>query len=306
MNIDKRILYIIHLYAALHTLSIKVYQLNYALAKSHPLIKTVSQKVSSTTGEIYYTLQLNPNKILPGTMIKSYSEFEAVLEQILKDIEADVKQVELIRVDLSLNSDYEEDYKLFKKLNKALICGIAEANKVQNCYQSQDLWTCESLSIAIKSNVLECENYNKFLESKGQVDTKNRLELRSLNIRKGLKYLPSVFKVDWFERLDTAVEHFEAVQQHYNRELVKIWKEDREKKFRDRKFKFLTTFLSVYSECIFTSKQMEALLTEIGVKNPKNTIKKFKENYNIEFFSLKDLKIIVKGIKKVTRNYFKN
>ena len=39
---------------------------------------------------------------------------------------------------------------------------------------------------------------------------------------------------------------------------------------------------------------------------PDLTMAVFKENYNIEFFSLKDLKIIVKGIKRVTREYFEN
>ena len=178
---------------------------------------------------------------------------------------------------------------------------------MQNCYQSQDLWTCESLSIAIKSNVLECENYNKFLESKGQVDTKNRLELRSVNIRKGLKYLPSVFKVEWFQRLDAAIEHFEAVQQHYNRELVRIWNEDVIKPKNRRDFTNYIHFLLTYKDCIFTSVQLESLIDSIGIDNAKGKAKKFKERHKqVEFYSLKDLQTIVKGIKRVTRAYFKN
>lgn len=278
MNIDKRKLYINHLYGALHTLSIKVYQLNYALANAHPLIKSVSQKVS-TTGEIYYKLLLNPNKIKSGTMIKSYSEFKSVLEKILNDIGADAKDVELIRADLSFNSDYEEDYELFKKLNKALICGIAEANEVNNCYHSQDLWTCESLSTAIKSNTIEAENYNKAKESKRQVDTKNRLELRSVNIRKNLKYLPSVFKIDWFERLDVAVEQFEAVQEHYNRELVRIWNKDIIKSKDRRDFTNYIHFLLTYKDCIFTSVQLESLIDSMGIANAKIKARKFKERH---------------------------
>ena len=296
MKIEKREKYVQNLYAALHTCSGKA---TYTNLDRNEIVKKDYKKHYRNGNDVYY-LELNPNKAaIPGAMIKSYSEWNRVLQDALERVEA--QEFQLTRADLSFNSDDPADYELFKKLNRLLICCISQAYGIQNCYQSQNLWTFKSLSVAIKSDSIEAENYDKEAESHGLTETKNRLELRSKRITDSLQ---DEFLQKWFKRLDEAVQQFQAVQDRYNQELLRIWWEDQQKPKREQDYISLTAFLMVYRECIFTRKQLENLLEKIGVKNPVNTAKKFKEYHSIEFYSLKDLQIIIKAIKDATKEYF--
>lgn len=299
MRIDKRNKYVNNLYAALHTISGRAEQVCLSAAQNEPIVKTCYLKKQKDNESFY--LQLNPNKVVPGSMLKSYSDFNTVLDEAMKRIEA--TPLQLTRVDLSFNSDSEEDYELFKKLNRLLICCIAHAYNVKNCYKTSDLWTDRSLSVAIKSDTIEAENYNKELESQGQTESKNRLELRSKRMSTTIE---DEFLNKWFKRLDKAVEQFTAVQQRYNNELARIWSDDVAKSKKERDFVSLTAFLLRYKDCIFTRKQLENLLKKIQVENPRSKAKKFKDNHKIEFYSLTDLKVVIKAIKDAAIRYFNN
>ena len=293
MKIEDRKEYIESMYGAEHTRSGYVKSVNQVVADQDPLVKTCFPK-----NGMYY-IQLNLNKVVPGSMIKKYSEYNAVLAETLDRIEA--TELQTTRADMSFNSDDESHYEQFKKLNKLLISCIAEAYGVKNCYKVENLWSNRSLSVAIKSDRLEAENYNKDLESNGTTETKNRLELRSKRLTGNVE---EEFLVKWFERLDRAVEAFEDVQEHYNRELIKLWNEDQAKPKKEQEFVSLTAFVLRYKDCIFSRKQLQSLFEGVGVQNPKNRAKKFKDNHKIEFFSHQDIKIVVQTIKNLTKNYY--
>ena len=293
MKTEDRNLYIESYYAAHHTISGFVADVNQAATDQDPVVKTCHPK-----NDRYY-IQLNPNKVVPGSMIKTFSEYKSVLEATMERIEA--TELQITRADLSFNSDDESHYEQFKKLHKLLISCLSEAYGVRNSYQSCDLWSNRSLSVAIKSDRFEAENYNKDLESHGTTEAKNRLELRSKRMASGIE---EEFLVKWFERLDRAVEVFEDVQAHYNRELIRIWNEDQAKTKKEQEFVSLTAFVLRYKDCIFTRKQLQSLFEGVGVQNPKNRAKKFKDGHKIEFFSHQDLKIIVQTIKNMTKKYY--
>lgn len=289
------------MYACLHTLSGKSAFCDESKAQEQMIVKTCYPKKVRNQDKKEYYLQLNPNKGVFGNgMIKSYSEFETVLFNALEEMQA--INFRVTRADLCFNSDNIADYELFKKLNKLLICCIADAFNIKNCYQTADLWSNKSLSIAVKNDVIEAENYDKSVENPN-VPTKNRLELRSKRITGTME---EEFLEKWFCRLDKAMEHFELVQKRYNQELYKLWFTDQERPQKDRNYISLTAFLLMYKDCIFTRKQLVELLQMIGIENPVRKAKNFKERHTIEFYSKTDLKLIVKALKQATINYFCN
>lgn len=302
MNVAKRERYKNNLYAGMHTLSIKCFYANEMMAGTDNVVKTCNKKKIRDKDQHVYYLQLNPNKAVGShTMIKTYSEFKAVLEQTLEKM--GITSYKITRADFCFNSDDSEDYELFKKMNKLLICCIADSENIDNCYHAVDLWNNKSLSVAIKNNMIETENYDKDLQSKGTTETKNRLEFRS---KRYVDSLEVEFQDVWFERLDKACGHFETVQKRYNQELSRIWNEDVLRPARDRDYISVDAFLMAFKDCIFTRKQLEELLAEMGVKNPAGKAKKFKDKHKIEFYTNKDLKEIIETLKKRSREYFKN
>lgn len=297
MNVNKRTLYISRIYAALHTLSGRADNVNLQTAEKLEQIKQPQKRKDD------YYLQINPNKVVSEkTMIKSYSEFKRILESTLKEVE--VRTFQLNRVDLAFNSDHSEDYELFKKLNRLLICCISQKYDIDNCYESRSLWTLKDLSVAIKGDRIEAENYNKELESKGKTDTKNRLEIRSKRMKAGTS-IEDEFLGNWCKRLDQSIEEFENVQERYNHILAGLWFEDKAKPKKEQVFVSETAFLLQYQNCIFNINQLRGLFKKMGFEKPERKAKKFKENHKIEFYSQTDLRVVVKALKKAMQDYFK-
>jgi hypothetical protein len=299
MKIKYRERYIQNLYACLHTLSAKCDSCNEAAADSEKIVKTSYPVKVRGQNRYEHYLMLNPNNSgSEQLMIRSYSDFNRVLQKALERME--VQNFRITRADLCFNSDELEDYELFKKLNRLLICCIADAENIKNCYKTSDLWSDKSLSVAVKNDAIEVENYDKSVENPN-VATKNRLEFRSKRMKGTLQ---EEFTGKWFARLDKALEHFELVQERYNQELYKLWIEDRARESKDQSYLSLTAFLMQYKDCIYTRKQLEGLLELMGVENPQRKAKNFKDRHTIEFYSKTDLRLIIEAIKDATVSYF--
>lgn len=300
MREAKRKRYIENLAAGIHTLAAKAEQLEEEAAVLDPAIKScVPKKVRGQDRREYY-IQVNPNKaVADGKIIRSYKQFEDIFLGMLERIGA--SGVRVTRADLAIDSFNPGDYELFQKLNKLLLCCLADELSVKNCYHTRDLWTNRSLSIAIKNDVMEAENYDKSAESGGKAESTNRLEIRSKRIRVSIE---DEFLRRWFDRLDKAVDHFESVQQRYNQELARIWEEDQRKPEKSRDYISLTAFLLCYKDCIFTRRQLQSLLAMIGVENPERKAKNFKDRHTVEFFSKRDLILVCEGIKAAIKDFF--
>lgn len=302
MEIDKRQRYKNNLYAAIHTLAIKCSYVDEEVAGRKNIVKSCSKKKIRQQEYYEYYLQLNPNKAVGAeTLVKTYSELKKILEQAFEEMK--ITNFRITRADFCFNSDQSEDYELFKKLNKLLIACIADAENIKNCYQTVDLWTNKSLSVAVKNDYIEAENYDKGLQSHGMTETKNRLELRSKRVKKSLDV---EFQEKWFLRLDKACERFEFVQDRYNYELSRIWKIDSERSKKERDYISVDAFLIKFKDCIFTRKQLIDLLANMGVKNPAVKAKKFKDKHQIEFYSKKDLTEVIEALKIHAKQYFES
>ena len=93
-----------------------------------------------------------------------------------------------------------------------------------NAYHTRDLKYLDVIkSNKVTNQRFEAENYNKEIESKGKDKCKNRLELRSKDL-KG-KSIPDEFQITWFKRWSKALKEYQRVQDDLNKYLSTQWKE---------------------------------------------------------------------------------
>lgn len=249
-------------------------------------------------------LLINPNKQGKSEkLITRYSEFVEKMEFILNSVGAELNDYDVIRADFCFNSSDVTTYSSYQKLHRLLISCLAKAFCYKNCYVSCDLWDYERLSIAIKKDDSEIENYNKLRQNEGKDEYANRLELRSKRMSgTSIEYQ---FMSKWFERLDKAAKCFDKVQAEANNHLEKLYKEDLVRPPKERSYLSLNAFLLQYKESVYTRRQMINLLERFEeVKNPTKKADKFKDNHKIEYFSRKDLDYIINILKKKTTEYF--
>lgn len=263
----------------------------------------INQCNYQTDNERTYLL-INPNKNGKSErLITKYSEFVEKMNFILNSLGADLNELDVIRADFCFNSTDKTTYNSYQKLHRLIISCLAKAYKYKNCYVSCDLWDFERLSVAIKKDDSEIENYNKDRQSEGTDESANRLELRSKRMSgTSIEYQ---FMTKWFERLDKARKCFDEVQMESNNHLENLYKKDLAKPPKERNYLSLNAFLLQYKEAIYTRKQMIDLVSRFEeVKNPTKKADKFKENHKIEYFSQKDLDYIIQVLKDKATEYF--
>lgn len=261
----------------------------------------ITTRTSQSQGNRTSRSIINPNK-LAGDVF-SYNEFEAVFSTILSG--AGIGEYALVRADLRLDSYDKKHYKDYAKLNRYLISALAVTYKVKNCYRSTNLFSQEQLSVAIKNRYFECENYDKQAEqaeSGGTDAATSRLELRSKSLPDN--DIKKEFVERWFMRWDKALRHLDEVQNRYNDELERLYREG--KNAYPMKFASLREFLMQYQECIFSKKQMVNLLERLDgeCKNPVSYAENYKKRYGIEYFSQKDVEYAVAEVKRAVLDFF--
>lgn len=282
------------------------------------LQECISSSTRKNNGKIEAISIINPNKLVCDC--HSFTQFEECFSSILEEV--GIGDYNLMRVDLRLDSYDSEHYRLYAKLHKYLLSCLAVTYKVRNVYKTENLFSNQLLSMAIKSDYIQCECYNREEKSKltenHEEKAKSRLEERTLskswrliatkkieNEKKSkLEDMEREFISEWSKRWQKAIAtaNVEAVWYKYNSELAKIYQED--KTAYPVKFRSLTDFLIQYQDCIFCHRQMVQLLEMIGIENPESRAKNHKKRYGIEYFSKSDLKKAVAEIKRATEKFF--
>lgn len=201
---------------------------------------------------------------------------------------------------MSYDSPNEEHYKKYCKINRLVLSLLAEAYTVRNSYKTSHLFSQEQVTIAVKNNEFEAENYDKSRESQGRDYAQSRFELRSKRMRG--KDIEEEFTKGWETRWEKALKSFEAAQRHYNRELARLYSEG--KNAYPCLYTSLTSFLVQYQNCIFTKEQLIELLTMLGVHNPKGKFKYHKEHYGIDLFTFEDVLYVLKEMRRATEQFF--
>lgn len=268
---------------------------------------TINQDNTKTTTTI------NLNKI-NGDLL-SFDDFKEKFEIFRESI--GMENYRFQRVDFRLDSYDKEHYQAFSKLNKYLISAVALTYNVKNCYKTDGLFSHKQLSIAIKNDYFQLENYDRNAKSliteNHQETAQSRLEERTVSkefrrlysddhCRDGMEILQDEFTVNWFSRWDKALENLDAVGLRYNDELEKIYHANKDA--YPVRFRSITEFVMQYQDSIFSQKQLINLLQRLGVASAKERAKSYKKRYGIEYISKKDAKTAVEEIKRATLDYF--
>ena len=307
-----------NLTGSIHTLSVK----------SPGIVEDIQKEVSNCitansqtkNNQPTTTSIINPNKLVGDVF--AYSEFETVFNTILAG--AGIKNYNIVRADMRFDNYDPEHYRAYAKLNRYLISALAVTYKVKNAYRTANLFNQQQLSVAIKNDYFECENYDRAAKSEITENktepAQSRLEERTtsrqwrrINEKAKLEELEIVsdwniyalkreFTDGWFERWDNAIKNLDLVQQTYNDELEKLYNAD--KNSYPCRFRSMTDFILQYQDCIFTRKQLIDLFTRLGVENPIRRAKNHKQRYGIEFFSKADVQRAIDEVKRATKDFF--
>ena len=116
---------------------------------------TVKDSIPVTTAII------NANK-LTGDLF-DYGSFVVAVDTILSN--TGIEEYKMVRCDFRLDNYDSEHYQRYAKLNRYLISMMAVRYNVRNAYKSDNLFSQEQVSIAIKNKYFELENYDKDFES---------------------------------------------------------------------------------------------------------------------------------------------
>ena len=282
---------------SIHTLSVKT---EGTIGAVKPEVARCIKNSTQTRNDITTTTSIiNPNKLCGD--IYSYSDFRSVLDTIL--IGSGIYDYKIVRADMRLDSTDSDHYRQYAKLNRYLISALAVTYKVKNVYKTENLFTQKHLSVAIKNDYFEVENYDKEAESRGLDIAASRLEQRSKRWRDN--DLKREFVNGWSNRWDKAIDNLDLVHKTYNDALEQLYREN--KNAKPIRYRSLTDFLIQHQDCIFCNAQMVDLLSRFPeeVKTPKNRAKHHKAKYGIEYFSKSDVKKAVKEIKRATKEFYK-
>lgn len=307
-----------NLTGSIHTLQLKT--TDEAVPVQEYIDNKTVKKFSRYSDGMTVSVTLNPNK-MEGDIF-DYGDFKKILKKILSRL--GIENYNLMRVDFRLDNYDEDHYEQFQKLNRYLISMMAVSNSVKNKYRTMDLFSQKQISVAIKNEFIELENYDRNVKNQITGNTTElaqaRLEERSKSrqwkeLRKGtpeaeeLDRLCKEFTEIWSARWNKAIKCRQQVHDRYNEELVKLYTEG--KNAFPVQFRSLTDFLIQYQNCIFCRSQMIDLLTRLKKVDPsleyKDPVKKadnFKRRYGIEYFSLHDVQHAITEIKNATDLFF--
>lgn len=246
-------------------------------------------------------MRVNPNKNNNGYILTEYTAFQKVMQDVFEEL--GVKEFKWKRVDMSFNTMDNKYYANYTKLNRLLIACIANSTNDKNTYDTKNFWNGKTKSLATKNQLREVEFYDKADESQNRSPYYSRLELRSVRMNGDIEH---EFLEVWFERLDKAIEEFEAVQNSFNQNMAEIYLKDLAKKKHDREFLSINSFLMTRRDYIFTSSQMKKLLMLLGLstEEAQNKAYNFKKYHSIEYFKREDIEEIVADIKEKIIEYF--
>lgn len=286
-----------NLTGSIHTISVK----------SPGIVEDIQEEVkrcveasSHTENGETTTSKINVNKLM-GDIFR-FDDFETAFNTILAG--AGIEEYTIVRADMRFDNFDERHYRQYAKLNRYLISALAVTYKVRNKYKTDDLFSQRQLSIAIKNQYFECENYDKNKESGGTDSAQARLEERSKGKCWQSKDLRTEFTDGWFRKWDKAIKNLDKVHKIYNDNLERLYRED--KNAYPVRFRSLTDFLIQYQDCVFCRAQMVDLLSRFPeeVRDPRKKADNHKRKYGIEYFSKSDVQKAVAEIKRATLEYF--
>ena len=281
----------ISLQAGIHTFNMESCQLSVKTEMEAIYLKSIRETPNKYSNIAKYSYIINLNNTERGNLTK-YNQFEDMFIYCLDDME--ISEYYIRRCDFRIDS--YNDFNELLKLNKCIVLMLSLKYSVKNRYQSKDPLLLEDLTIRIQNTRIECEYYNKMIESNGKDKVKSRLEFRSKAIGRD-KDIPTLV-VDWIKRLDNLTDYYDKLQSECNKNLKERWELE-----KGVKVKSISEFLRKYEENIFCRKQLIGFLNLVSVTNASKFADNFKYANKIEYFSEKDLRLYIALIQKSLQDY---
>ena len=144
------------LQGSFHTLTVKTTGL---IENGNKEFREVIKSNSNTDGETTTTINLNK---INGDLF-TFQEFQDTFEMLRNSMGLD--HYRFLRADFRLDNYDGSHYQDFAKLNKYLISAMALTYEVKNCYKTDGLFSQNQLSIAIKNDYFQLENYDRNAKS---------------------------------------------------------------------------------------------------------------------------------------------
>ena len=272
--------------------------------------KVVKNYSCSMKGE--YRLTMNLNK-LDGDIL-NFKKFVEKFDETMDFL--GIRDYQLQRVDLRLDSYEPGFYKQFYKIHRYLISGLAVAYAVKNGYATTGLFSEDKRSVAVRANYFQIEYYNRSVKNfvtDSNDSAKARLEFRTTakqwnTYRKKLPrqdeimFIEPEFRRHWKEIFDKAVNALSVASDCYNEILLQRWQgalQQESPRYRNH-----NSFLRQNADLVFSRRQMIALLKSMEIKNPLKAADNFISRYDIELFLKKDILAIMREIRNSINIYF--
>ena len=141
--------------ASIHTVSI-IFEGMIDFVEDRRIRDCIQSSYFKTTGKT--SCKINVNRLYGD--IYEYSEFRTALDTII--VNAGIKEYQISRVDVRLDSYDKEDYKKYAKLNRLLLSLLGTAYITPSNYKSTDLFTNQQLSLSVRNDYFQAEYYDKF------------------------------------------------------------------------------------------------------------------------------------------------
>lgn len=258
--------------------------------KENKCVKKEKDNIKKQVKTIVINLHMLNGTYIP---IKSLKEYKETMKGLLKDrMEViDHKKVKMNRVDIAVDIDWD-----FKKNYKFLLFFFALytenlANSEGDKRILGDMWETTNLK-SLRNNSIKWSNshyevsfYDKKEESKGMHEFSTRLEFRykklsEYNFEKNINKILATLK-----DVEKNIEHIEEM---FAESLVELYRECED----NGEATSYTGFVRAYNKYFFTSRVVELVYKEIGLKgNFKNWMKLFKKkNGKLNFYKKSDVK----------------
>jgi hypothetical protein len=250
---------------------------------------TKMPRASIADDKLHYFTQINPNSLFGGDIF-AYSQYEEVMQEILRVIEID-DDWKYHRVDFKLDC-YDDCFIDYFKLHHLLFYLFTTNDRVPEVRTfTQD---SEITGIKVSRKHFEATYYDKEKERGYPFPIKARTELRAKNLN-GKSPIEAVDYI--FKRLDALPSLYENLQHKLNIKEYNSYRAYCERLQADTRKDMITDFVKENRDSFFHFNQLTEFCEICGSDSPTHRAKSIKQTAKLEFFRKSDISDYIANIK---------
>lgn len=217
-----------------------------------------------------------------------------------KEIMENIKVITYANKRLDLCIDSMRNFEKTKKLSNIIVGLLGIEFNEKEVILTKNLYDLKTRSYIVKNRDIEVCIYDKrALEEDYPYNT--RIELKMKRVPKNSSELEVIKAMEI--RLKNSLNHFEELESLYIKLICnKIMKAKEENKFSNFK-----AFVNYNEDLFLTKKIFDGVFFYVGLKQPNNWLRKYRQNSFLEFESkdslIKQHKVILKAIVKFRGNF---